>query len=100
MFEVTPKTPAVREPSELELRLMGFSLTTADVLYHMPDHPEILQSFTWQTLDVAPRFPRIHKFLDYWVHHIEGVLHSVRLCHSGLVKPQDFRFVNGELRLH
>ena len=25
-------------------------LTTAEVLYYMPDHPELLQSFIWQTL--------------------------------------------------
>jgi uncharacterized protein Usg len=92
--------PLTPEPSELELRLKGFSLATAEILYHMPDHPGLLQSFTWQTLDMSPRFPRLHQFLDFWVRNIDGLLHSVRLSHSALLKPQDFRFVDGELKLH
>ncbi len=32
---------------ELELRIQGYRLTTAEILYHLPDHPSLLQSFTW-----------------------------------------------------
>lgn len=35
-------------------QLAGARLTTAEIYYHMPDHPGLLQSFLWQTLDVAP----------------------------------------------
>ncbi|MEX6723507.1 usg protein [Parapedomonas caeni] len=88
------------ELSDLELRLRGYSLATAEILYWMPDHPDFLQSFTWQTLDLAPRFPRIHRFLDHWVQHIEATLHSVRLAHSSLIQPAELRYVGGEFRVH
>ena len=38
-------------------QLAGFSLTTAEILYRLPDHPTLLQSFIWQEYDVHPRFP-------------------------------------------
>lgn len=88
------------EPSELELRLKGYSMATAEILYWMPDHPDLLQSFVWQTLDMAPKFPRIHAFLDHWVHHIEATLHSVKLAHSSLLTPTELRYMGGEFRLH
>ncbi|MET0182532.1 MAG: protein usg [Caulobacterales bacterium] len=76
--------------NELELRLAGWRLTTAEVLYYMPDHPALLQSFTWQTLDLAPKYPRIHKFLDYWKREIEAVIHSVRLATGEDLAPPKF----------
>ncbi|MGD8325888.1 MAG: protein usg [Sphingomonadales bacterium] len=85
---------------DFDLQLRGYHLTTAEILYHLPDHPHLLQSFTWQTLDQAPKFPRIHRFLDYWVVNIEGVLHSVRLSHSSLVRPHEILFRDGSFELH
>jgi uncharacterized protein Usg len=32
----------------------------------MPDHPKLLQTYIWQQYDLAPRFPRLHDFLDFW----------------------------------
>jgi uncharacterized protein Usg len=37
------------ETDELSLRLRGWRLATAQVLYYIPDHPSLLQSFIWQT---------------------------------------------------
>jgi uncharacterized protein Usg len=37
--------------------LEGFSLTTAEILYRLPDHPRLLQSYIWQDYDLAPSFP-------------------------------------------
>ena len=51
--------------SEFEHQLRGGRLTTAQVLYYMPDHPRLIQEFTWQTLDVAPEFPRIQPFVAH-----------------------------------
>ncbi|UPT62799.1 MAG: protein usg [Hyphomonadaceae bacterium JAD_PAG50586_4] len=68
------------ETNEFSLRLEGWRLATAEVLYYMPDHPSLLQSFMWQTLDLAPSYPRIHKFLNYWRSEIDAVIHSVRLA--------------------
>ena len=59
-------------------QLDGYRLTTAEILYHMPDHPSILQSFVWQRLDLAPHYPRLQKFLDFWAHNLDGKLHSVK----------------------
>lgn len=88
------------KPSELEMRLLGYSLLTAEIVYWMPDHKDLLQSFVWQTLDIAPRFPRLHQFLDYWQHNIEAPLHSVRLAHASLITPAEMRYVSGELKLN
>jgi len=72
---------------ELTLRLQGWRLATAEVLYYMPDHPSLLQSFMWQTLDLAPSYPRIHKFLNFWKSEIDAVIHSVRLASGETLAP-------------
>jgi uncharacterized protein Usg len=73
-------------------RLLGRRLTTAEVLYYIPDHPSLLQSFMWQTLDVAPEFPRVRRFLDFWRREIDAVIHSVQVSASGLVTPARVEF--------
>jgi uncharacterized protein Usg len=81
-------------------QLEGYGLTTATILYHMPDHPHVLQSYIWQDYDVAPRFPVLIGFLDFWKRELEGPLHSVRVAHSRLIKPAEFQAVDGILSLH
>lgn len=96
-------TTAQNEPatlSEMELRLLGYRMATIDVLYHMPDHPGILQNFIWQTLDLAPKFPRLNKFLDFWSNNIDGDLHKVTVATRQMVAPQEMRCIDGEFRLH
>ena len=47
--------------------IQGYRLTTAEILYHLPDHPAVLQSYIWQELDIAPRLPgaaQVPRFLD------------------------------------
>lgn len=84
----------------IELKLLGYRLTTAEILYHMPDHPDLLQSFVWQELDLAPRFPVLNKFLSFWERSIEGKLHSVRVAARGLISPTELRLAGGEFRLN
>ena len=86
--------------NDITLQLKGYRLTTAEILYHMPDHPSVLQSFIWQTLDIAPDFPAIRRFLDYWRDSIEARLHSVRVGNVPIVKPSEFRAVSHQLVLH
>jgi len=86
--------------SSLERQMAGYRLTTAEILYHLPDHPDLLQSFIWQTLDIAPRYPVLRKFLDYWENNIEGRLHSVHVAQRGVVAAAEFRLANAELVLH
>ena len=75
---------------DLERQLKDYRLTTAEIVYHLPDHPGLLQTFLWQHLDLAPRFPELHKFLDFWARNLEGKLHSVRVAHAKLVTPGRF----------
>ncbi len=72
---------------DFEAQLRGGRMTTAEVLYYIPDHPVLLQSFVWQTIDLAPEFPRIHQFLEFWRRDIEAVIHSVSISAAGLVSP-------------
>ncbi|MGB2931441.1 MAG: usg protein [Methyloceanibacter sp.] len=81
-------------------QLEGCSLTTAEILYHLPDHPSLLQSYIWQDYDLAPRFPKLTDFLEFWATNLEGPLYRVRVAHRRLIAPQEFCFVQGELRLH
>ena len=78
----------------------GFSLTTAEILYRLPDHPKLLQSYIWQDYDLAPRFPKLTGFLDFWHANLDGTLYRIRVAHRRLISPAEFSFVQGELRLH
>lgn len=86
--------------SSLELRLLGYRLTTAEILYHMPDHPKFLQSFIWQEFDLAPKFPALNQFLHFWESSIDGKLHSVRVAARGLIAPAELKHVGDEFRLN
>ena len=81
-------------------QLEGYGLTTANILYRLPDHPSVLQTYIWQDYDLAPRFPELKKFLDFWKRELDGRLHSVSVAHSRLIKPAEFRAVDGEFTLH
>lgn len=91
---------SVSSGSDLSRQLRGERLTTTEVLYYMPDHPVLLQRFLWQTLDLAPEFPRVHRFLHFWRAEIEAVIHSVTVSAAGLVAPArlDIRREVGILR--
>lgn len=81
-------------------QLEGYGLTTATILYGFPDHPKLLQTFVWQNYDLAPRFPLLRKFLDFWRCELEGPLHSVTVAHSRLIRPAELRAVGAEFQLH
>jgi uncharacterized protein Usg len=81
-------------------QLEGYRLTTAEILYHLPDHPALLQTFIWQELDIAPRFPVLQKFLAFWERQIEGRLHSVRVASVGVIGPSDWRHTEHLRYLH
>lgn len=81
-------------------QLAGFSLTTAEILYRLPDHPSLLQSYIWQDYDLHPRFPRLKTFLDFWSENLEGKLFKIRVAHKKLIGPAELNLVSGELRLH
>ena len=65
--------------SEQKPTLRDYRLTTAEIIYRLPDHPDLLQSFIWQKLDVAPDYPELQRFLEFWSRNLDGKLHSVRV---------------------
>jgi uncharacterized protein Usg len=85
--------------SSFARQLQNYRLTTAEIIYRLPDHPSLLQSFIWQELDIAPRFPTLHKFLRFWETSLEGKLFLVKVAHQELIKPSEFRYFSGELLL-
>lgn len=93
---------AVPAPTDrsLSLQLRDYRLTTAEILYHMPDHPGILQSYLWQEYDLAPHFPVLRKFLDFWSHSLDGKLHSIAVAHRALIKAPQWRNAEDFLTLH
>lgn len=86
--------------SDLRRQLDGYSLTTAEILYRLPDAQSVLQSFVWQKYDMAPEFPELRGFLEFWQRELDGPLHSVRVSHARLIQPAEFRFGEHELTLH
>ena len=88
------------ETHELELMLRDYRLTTAEILYHFPDHPALLQSYVWQELDLAPKFPTLKKFLAFWERELDGKLHSVKVMHSEIISAHEFRLLSSPLHIH
>lgn len=84
----------------LELKILGYRMATAEILYWMPDHPSLLQSFVWQHYDLAPNYPELHQFLGFWKDNIEATLHSVRVACAEMARPGSYRNVEVELRLN
>ena len=85
---------------DIQKIVKDYRLTTAEILYHLPDHPGLLQSYVWQEYDIAPRFPVLHRFLDFWSRNLDGRLHSVKVASVELVKPPALRHADTLLRLH
>jgi uncharacterized protein Usg len=84
----------------LALQLKDYRLTTAEILYRMPDHPDLLQTYIWQALDLAPRYPELHKFLEFWDRNLDGKLHSVRVANCQVIQPPQMRAVAQQFMLH
>ncbi|MGB0935076.1 MAG: usg protein [Alphaproteobacteria bacterium] len=86
--------------NDFEKQLHDFRLTTAEILYHMPDHPDLLQAYIWQEIDHVPDFPTLMKFLEFWDKNLDGKVHSVQICHAELIQPGEFDYCDFDIRLH
>jgi uncharacterized protein Usg len=88
--------------SDHKQEFRDYRLTTAEIIYHLPDQPEVLQSFIWQRLDSAPDFPELRRFLEFWSRTIEGRLHSVRVGQARHSGRTEFRYfgAGSERRVH
>lgn len=80
-------------------QLADYRLTTAKIIYHLPDFEDILQEFIWQDYDLAPKYPMLKDFIDFWHQEIEGKLHSVYVAKQPLITPGDYRFAEWESTL-
>jgi len=81
-------------------RFHEYRLTTAEIIYHLPDHPDLLQSFVWQKFDLAPDFPELRRFLEFWSRNLDGKLHSVKVGQAHAPGWSRFRHVNASMLLH
>jgi uncharacterized protein Usg len=86
--------------TETELMLKGYGLTTAEMIYGMPDYQSVLNTFVWQEYDLAPDYPRMFAFIEFWREEIEGPLRAVRFTHRKVIAPGEWRNVTGEFTLH
>lgn len=86
--------------SDFQSAIEGHSLTTAEILYHLPDHPSLLQVYIWQDYDAHPKFPKLKKFLDYWSVNLDGKLFRVTVAHNRLIKPAEVRLLDAQLKLN
>lgn len=65
----------------------------------MPDYLSILQEFVWQTMDIAPDYPRISKFLEYWEIHIEAPIHKVTILNSENISVSSIKNIDKLFKL-
>src|SRR5262245_5641281 len=100
--ELASKELASKELASRDFRrqLEGYGLTTAQILYRLPDHPSLLQTYVWQDYDLCPRFPALNRFLASSLETLQGPLHSFTVAHARLIRPTEIRSINGEFRLH
>jgi uncharacterized protein Usg len=89
-----------RMSRDFRRQLEGYGLTTAQILYCLPDHKLLLQTYVWQDYDLFPEFPVLKKFLAFWTQNLDGPLHSVTVAHSRLIKPAELKTIDGDFRLH
>lgn len=89
------KSPAILRPSPFN----GFELVMTEVLYRMPDHPHVLNTFIWQTLDQPPALLRVRAFIDHWQTEIEAQIAQVRIACASLLQPRDLRHIDGVWRI-
>ena len=76
-----------------------YRLTTAEIFYHMPDYPELLQTYIWQEYDISPVFPELHNFLHFWTREIDGKLHSVYVASTKIITPSELQFYDVEMTI-
>lgn len=86
--------------ANLILQLKDYRLTTAEIFYHLPDHPSLLQTFLWQEYDLAPKFPELTRFLDFWTREIDGKLHSVFVANKKLISAEDLSHCRHEFLIN
>ena len=86
--------------TDFRRQLNDYRLTTAEITYHMPDYPDFLQTYLWQDYDLAPKFPELRRFLDFWTHNLDGKLHSIILANKKLISAAELDLHAAEFSIH
>lgn len=84
----------------LQPQLHGYRLATAEIIYRLPDHPSLLQSYIWQEYDLLPDFPALQEFLDFWEKNLDGPLYKVRVVQVSMIHPGYVKFIQSEFQVH
>lgn len=90
---------------DLLRQLSGWRQTTAEILYRMPDHQSLVQTFVWQDLDrwdADPRhtYPRLKQFCAWWNANLDGPIVQVRVGAATVITAGDLRHVDGDFCLN
>ncbi|MES2252934.1 MAG: hypothetical protein V4482_04545 [Pseudomonadota bacterium] len=80
--------------------LNGCCLTTAEITYHLPDHPLLLQTYVWQEFDLPPLFPRLTAFIEFWHKNIDGRIETVRVMTAGNLVSHSISMPAISLEIH
>jgi uncharacterized protein Usg len=67
-------------------------IATVHIYYYIPDYNSLLQEFLWQTEDLIPEFPRVHKFLWHWKNNIHATIQEINLTYMD--PYQKTRYIN------
>lgn len=86
---------------DFELRFkQGYRLTTLQLIYYLPDYSSLVQEFIYQTLDLRPKYPRIHLFLDYWKSNIDAVIKDIYIASEDDIVPKRYNKIDVYFNLH
>ena len=86
--------------NDFRKQVLGYGLTTAEIVYRRPDRHWLLQTYVWQDYDLFPDFPALKDFLTFWETTLDGPLFAVTVAHSKLIKPAELHAIDGVIRLH
>jgi len=64
-----------------------YQMIKAEIFYEQPDDPHMLGRVVWEDYDLAPDYPELTKFLEFWTENIDVPLHSVRVNNLALPRP-------------
>jgi uncharacterized protein Usg len=102
MLDNKVKTLQLKSSESDARRLSSLSLFLSHGrnLYHMPDYPDVLQTYVWQELDMSPEFPRLRKFLNFWEKNLDGKIHAVTVSSFDEYYEFEIRYTPKGFEIH
>lgn len=85
--------------ADFQKQLAGYSLTTAEIIYYLPDHPSLVQSYVWQEYDDS-KFTKLRNFLDFWNRELDGKIKEVRTANTAMIGPRELKMLDAEYSIH